>query len=352
MPAFLDVLTGAPGHEAAQNQRNTLGAIVPNLALTGQEGYRQAGDFLRGGFNTARNDLTAGYGQSTDAIRAGATGALDYLNQGQQGALGQLGQARSDLTANGGAFAPLSDLASRYGQGSALYSDALGINGPQGNQNAVSAFQAGPGYDFALNQGIDAINRKRNAAGSLVGGNADRDAQVFGQGLANQEYGSWLNRLQGFQPLELSATQGAATGNQQNANTLANLGVAGSNLLNTGGQNRASVASGQGNSLADLANRFYGGLAGNDVASGNALAGNAIGGAQNWQGVFQNALPQFNNTFQQDAKATNDAGANQINLGMNLAKLAVGAAGGGGFGLPNFTGPAAGKDFAGLGGWA
>ena len=317
-------MTGAAGHEAANNQRSLLGAIVPNMAQTGQTAYGQAGQALQQGFAGARNDLTGGYNAATGAVNTGAGGALGYLDQGQQGAIGQLAGARNDLTANGGAYAPLSALAGRYGQGAGLYADSLGINGAQGNQNAVNAFQTGPGYDFALSQGIDAINRKRNMGGMLNGGNADRDAQLFGIGQANQEYGNWQNRLQGFMPLELQATQGAAAGNQANNTTLAGLGVTGANLLNTGGQNRAAVSAAQGNSLADLAMRSGAGQAGLDTGEGGALANNFTGGAQNWQQVFGNAIPQYNDTFKQDANASNMASKNTIGLGQDLLKTASG----------------------------
>jgi hypothetical protein len=328
---IFDALTGAAGHQAAQNQRNTLGAIIPNLAQTGQTGYGQAQTALQQGFAGARDDLTGGYFNGTGAINTGASGAQGYLDQGQAGAFGQLGQARSDLTANGGAFAPLSALAGRYGQGAGLYADALGINGAGGNQRAQDAFTPSMSYNFNMDQGLEALNRRRNMAGTLNGGNADRDAQIFGSGLASREMGSWLDRLQGFNPLELSATQGAATGNQANNNTLAGLGVAGAGLANTGGQNRAAVSAAQGNSLADLAMASARGQAGLDTGEGGALAGNYTGGAQNWQSVFQNALKPWNETHAADANASNQASANSLKLGMDLAKLAAGAGGGGSF---------------------
>lgn len=349
--ALFDALTGAAGHQAVANQQQTLGSIIPNLATTGQAGYAQAGDALKQGFAGARTDLGQGYDAAGNAIRTGATGALDFLNQGQQGALGQLGQARDTLTMGGGAYAPLSALADTYGKGANLYADALGINGAGGNQRAVDAFQRGPGYQAGLDTGLDAITRHANAAGGL-GGNSLRDTVKFGTDYSNQDYGNYLNRLSAYNPLQLQATQGAAAGNQANNTTLAGLDVTGANLLNSGGQNRAQISQQQGGSLSELARSYFGGLAGQDTAQGGALAGNAIGGAQNWQNVFQNALPQYNDTFKQDAKASTDASTNSLNLGMNLAKLLASGAGSMG-GLPmNFSGPSGGKDFAGLGGWA
>lgn len=332
---IFDALTGDAGHAAAAGQRNVLTAITPNLALTGQQGFQTAGNILGDAFGNARNDLGQGYGAATGAINTGANNALGYLGQGTQGALGQLGQARDALTAGGGAFAPLSALAGQYGQGANLYADALGINGQQGNQNAVNAFQAGPGYEFARNQGLDAITRAANASGGL-GGNSLKDTITYGQGLANQEYGNWLNRLSPYNQLQLAATQGAAAGNQANNTAIANTYGAGAGLLDQSGRAQAGVATGQGNSLADLARQYYGQLGSNDVAGGGALAANTIGGAQNWQSTFNNAIPQFNDTFRQDAATSNAASANSLNLGMNLAKLGIGAFtggfGGGGFG--------------------
>lgn len=320
---IFDALTGDAGHAAAQNQRSTLAAIIPNLVTSGSAAYDKAGNLIQGGFNQARTDLGTGYGAATGAINTGAGGALDYLNQGQQGALGQLGQARGDLTAGGGAYAPLSALASQYGQGAGLYADSLGINGAGGNQRAQSAFDAGPGYAWQRDQGIEALARKANASGQLVGGNADRDAMSYASGLAGQAYGSWQDRLAQFNPLQLQATQGAATGNQANNTTLANLGVQGANLLNTGGQNRAQVSAAQGNSLADLATRYYGNLGGLDTTGANAQAANTLGGMQNTQGLFTGALPGWNDTFKQDAAASNAASANSLKLGMEGLKLAA-----------------------------
>lgn len=330
--ALFDALTGNAGHAAAADQRNVLSSLIPNLAATGQAAYGQAGGLLNSGSTIARNDLGQGYGASTGAVTGGAGQALGYLGQGTQGALGQLGQARDTLTAGGGAYAPLTALANQYGQGANLYADSLGINGAQGNQNAVNAFQAGPGYQFALNQGVDAITRGANASGGL-GGNSLRDTIGYGQNLANQEYSNWQNKLAPYNQLQLGATQGAATGNQAINSGVANTYGAGAQLLDSSGRAQAGVATGQGNTLADLARQYYGQLGSNDTTLGAQQAGNTIGGAQNYQGIYGGAIPQWNNTLQQDAATSNAASANSLNLGQNLLKLAAGSAGGGGSNL-------------------
>lgn len=91
-------------------------------------------------------------------------------------------------------------------------SNALGLNGAAGNTAAQGAFQAGPGYQFALDQGSQAALRGASAAGMLNSGNTLTALTQFGQGLANQEYGGWLDRLSGLSGQGLQAVGGQANG--------------------------------------------------------------------------------------------------------------------------------------------
>jgi hypothetical protein len=286
--AFFDALTGGPGQQAAVQQQGAIASLYPSLNQSNQNAHDQAQQYLTTGYGNAgviwERALPARGAIFSGDTAQGATGfggadalepamahqygrdqfrggrGLGYLGQGTQGALGQLGQARDALTANGGAYSPLTALAGQYGQGANLYADSLGINGAQGNQNAVNAFQAGPGYEFARNQGIDAITRAANASGGL-GGNSLKDTITYGQGLANQEFGNWQNKLAPYNQLQLGATQGAAAGNQAINSGVANTYGAGAGLLDSSGRAQAGVATGQGNSLSDLARQYYGGWA-------------------------------------------------------------------------------------------
>ena len=91
-----------------------------------------------------------------------------------------------------------------------MYSNALGLNGAKGNTAATNAFQTGPGYQFALDQGTQAALRGASAAGMLNSGNTLTALTGYGQGLANQEYGGWLDRLNGLSNTGLSAANGQA----------------------------------------------------------------------------------------------------------------------------------------------
>ena len=83
-------------------------------------------------------------------------------------------------------------------QGANTYADAVGLNGADGSARATEAFQTGPGYDFTLNQGLDAVMRRNSALGRLQSGNTDADLTQYATGLADQTYNGWLDRLSGY----------------------------------------------------------------------------------------------------------------------------------------------------------
>src|SRR5258705_4665706 len=131
------------------------------------------------------------------------TDANKYLDTGLANQLPQLNSAI-------GAYTPLSDLGAKYGAGTNLYMNSLGVNGPEGNAAATGAFQASPGYNWQRDQAIEATARNANRFGA--GGNELAAVTDRANNLANQEYTGWQNRLAGLVNPELSATSGAAGG--------------------------------------------------------------------------------------------------------------------------------------------
>jgi hypothetical protein len=227
------------------------------------------------------------FGGGAEKQAADANRALygSYLSQGNKTLDSALGKSETQLNDARSAFTPLSDLAGKYGGATDLYLDALGVNGPQGNTRATSAFQATPGYDFTLSQGLDAINRRRAAGGMLDSGNADIDALKFGTGLADQTFGSYLDRLGGFVSPELSATAGAASGTAGVDTALSNLyqndatnriGLSGNYTSGMAGANNlqaAGAAQGSRNLLG-----LGLGIAGMGTGGGATVGGNIIKG--------------------------------------------------------------------------
>ena len=74
----------------------------------------------------------------------------------------------------------------------------LGLNGPAGSQSALANLQTMPGYQFTLGQGNNAINAAAAANGTLNSGNQAIALQNYGQGLAQQNYGNYVNQLAPF----------------------------------------------------------------------------------------------------------------------------------------------------------
>lgn len=148
----------------------------------------------------------------------------------------------------------------------------LGLKGGDLQQNAFSQFQETPGYQFGLDQGVNAIDRSAASRGMLNSGRTLKELQRFGQGYADQEFNNYLNRLAGT----------------------AGVGQSSTNALAQVGQNFAGQA---GNSLQNIGAAQAGGVLGSAGAWNqgiqNALQFAAYGFGNQGQGQPQNALQQW-----------------------------------------------------------
>ena len=281
---LMDVFTGKPAKEAAAQQRMYLGQVgnTNNSAIDT-------------GLNTSLAALGTGYGTATGGVNQAYGDASGALNTGADA-------ARS-------AYDPLAALGGKYGGATTMALNALGVNGQQGQTDARSAFTAGPAYNWNMEQGLEGINRRRAMGGMLDSGNADRDAQTFGAGLASNEYDKWMGQLLGFTNPELAATSGTATG------------LAG---IETGlGQNQAGLATGRGAMLADLAQRYGTQQAGVQTGAANAKVGSSTALAQ-----------PYANTYKQEGDASMAGSGALWGAGLGLANLGLKATGWGGFAAP------------------
>jgi Chaperone of endosialidase len=162
-------------------------------------------------------------------------------------------------------------------QGQDAYADATGVNGPAGNARATQNFQAGPGYQWQLQQGDNNILANQAATGQLNSGATNLDLQKYGQGLANQSWGQYVQNLQPFLGASNSAAGGIGTlnaglGNQVNA----------SNMGQGNAAYGAQTSIGNANANADLA-----GL--NASANGLGALGGGISLATNLLGFLSDA---------------------------------------------------------------
>jgi hypothetical protein len=154
-----------------------------------------------------------------------------------------------------------------YGETSLNTSDVAGDRA-----NALSDFQASPGYNFRLNEGTKALDRSAASKGMLLSGAQTKAVTDYGQNTASQEWGNYINQLMG-----LSGQGAGSAANTNSANTSAyNSGV---NALtqgqlaaaNYGMQSGNALAAGIGNGIRSLGNIVGFGI-GNGWFSGDTSA--------------------------------------------------------------------------------
>ena len=142
-----------------------------------------------------------GAGASIYAADKASSAQTKAANQAQTTEQKALEQIRGDL-------APYREAGNT---GLNYYQDFLGVNGPAASASARNMFQTSPGYDFAVNEGQKAIEGSAAARGGLLSGGTLKALQDRRMGVANQEYGSYLDRFLGLSSLGENAA--AQSGN-------------------------------------------------------------------------------------------------------------------------------------------
>lgn len=209
-------------------------------------------------------ELGKGYQGATDLLNTGYGLSQDWMTKG----LGVYNQMQGDGQAGLDRYKALT-------------------TGDGASQQA--ALEQTPGYQFSMDQGLQALNRRRAAGGMLNSGNADADAIQFGSGLASQTLGA---ERAAQMPLMNLYSQGAQ-------------GVAGAY-----------------NGLAGLAQQNYGTQAGltNDLYTGRANI---------MDDTTKNIVGLYSQASQAKDQAKSQNQANAVNTGLGVAKLALGAFTGG-----------------------
>lgn len=184
----------------------------------------------------------------------------------------------------------------------------------------MQQFQQSPGYQFQLDQGMQAMQRSAASKGLLNSVGTQQNLNNYAQGTANSDY---QNALQNYM-----------NQNQQKYNMLsglANQGLQATGLANSSGQNYANNAS----------NTILG--AGNAQAAGSIATGNAItNGLSNGVNGYVNYNAMSNLFGNQGNNAGNNAGFNPntyggLNGSSQLGGSSMGALAGGDFAsAPNY----------------
>ena len=192
----------------------------------------------------------------------GSSAANKAADQQARSAQDQLNFNRGVYSDQKAMFAPWQQMGM---QGQQAYNSLLGLgHAPKG----FDGYQQSPGYQFQLNQGLDAAKSAAAMHGGTMSGATMQSLNNYGQGVANQDYQTYLNRLQGIgaQGQQAAGMQSGAA-QQYGQNGLAAMGsmgdaraagtVGGYNALmggiNSGIQSYGYMqGAGQGNSLSGL----------------------------------------------------------------------------------------------------
>ena len=210
-------------------------------------------DFLSGMF---------GGGFEKEAANKDILAANQYSNAALPALAAAYQTGQTNLGQAVGAYDPLKQLGAQYSQAAPTYLGALGIGTPQQVSAAGSAFSTDPGYQFALQQAQQAI--QRNFAPNMsISGNLAEALQKNAVGYANQDYQNWIKNLQQAGGMGLNATQQAAQGAAGGYTNLAN-------LAQEYGQNQANV---------------YGNVEGATIGANNLAAQGQAAGAKNLLGA-------------------------------------------------------------------
>jgi hypothetical protein len=135
-----------------------------------------------------------------------------------------------------------------YNQNEALYNQYT-QQGPLTAASLNNMVSNLPGYQFNLNQGINAIQNAASASGQLNGGNMLQALSTFGQGQASNYYNQYIGNLQQLAGLGTSATSTNTSNTNAEGSALSSLiGNEGTNLAN------GELATGQSQSSSYLSN--------------------------------------------------------------------------------------------------
>ena len=183
-------------------------------------------------------------------------------NQQMRAANHQLNFAKRVYADQNALFQPWRDMGM---QGQQAYMSELGLgNAPAG----YKGFSETPGYQYNLNQGLDAAQSAAAARGGMLSGATLQSMQTVGNGLANNEYQTYMNRLQGV------GTQGqAAAGNQ--ATAAQNYGQ---NAINAAGNYGDAAAAGTIGGYNALSSGINGAISSFGYLNGAQQGGTQAGG--------------------------------------------------------------------------
>jgi hypothetical protein len=266
---------GASGAEAGWNPEGYTGG-TPQLA---------GGGGIGGGSGSGLGGLNMDWG---DWIKLGGTLASSYL---QSNAAGNAADAANAATQAGiGEQRRQFDLTrADFAQYRAAGVGALGQLAGDINKPVTAAeVMQDPGYQFGMQQGQQAIDRKIAAMGGRVSGAAIKEAARYGTDYASTGYNAAyqrkqdrLNRLAAIAGIGQTSTANSAQAGSNAANAITALQQSNAATQGAAGLARSNIWAGTGNQIAAMAGNWFGGNSNPYMSYGgtsrNALTGGTAG---------------------------------------------------------------------------
>lgn len=252
----IDTARAATGASAIGNASYGAPAAISTGAPS--VGGGSSGGFFGGlgkyiGFGDTAGDIASNglqVGKATDLLRGdvigqAVTGAPAAINAGTQAAtqggtdmLGKFGgiakylapalmakdnsrgyqQVQNAAMQSAENYQPFLDTGAKANQ---TLEDLYGLNGQDAAAAATQNWQNTPGYQFARDQGIQALDASAASRGMLRSGNQMQAVQDYGTGLANQYYNDYLRQLANARAAGQDAAQGVGQGTMTAADAFA-----------------------------------------------------------------------------------------------------------------------------------
>ena len=196
---------------------------------------------------------------------------------------------------------------------------ALGsVLGTNGNAPDPSVFLNQPGYQFAVNQGTQAINRQAAATGNLYTPNTLDSVGGYVAGTASQNYNNYVQQL-------LSTAGLGSSANTANANAQLQTGSNISQLQQNAGVASASGVTGAVGAGLNGLNSSSSGVAGIISALGKALGGSGSSSTANSSGLGAGTIGAINGTSGSGASPGLAQLAQLLGAGGSLANILGGS---------------------------
>lgn len=145
------------------------------------------------------------------------TGLSSYLQDDNTGGYNAVQAANEVAAAN------LNPYTAPGAQASGALASLYGLNGPDAATAAMRGFQTSPGYTFARDEGIRALDASAASKGLLLSGNQQQAVQRYGTGLAEQYYQQYLQDLQRQAAVGVNAQVAANSNTVNSADAFAQL---------------------------------------------------------------------------------------------------------------------------------